>query len=33
MAEDFDLGRILELATSDKQNVNSLSLHEIKNEH
>ena len=32
MVEDIDLGRFFELATSDKINVNSLNLHEIKNE-
>ena len=29
---DIDLGRSLELATSDKIYVNSLNLHEIRNE-
>ena len=32
IAEDFDLGRFFELATSNKIYVNSLNLHEIKNE-
>ena len=32
MIDDFDLGRFFELATSDKIYVNSLNLHEIKNE-
>ena len=30
--EDIDLGRFFELATSNKIYVNSLKLHEIKNE-
>ena len=32
MIDDFDLGRFFELATSNKKYVNSLNLHEIKNE-
>ena len=32
MVEDIDLGRFLELATSNKIYVNSLNLHEIENE-
>ena len=32
MVEDIDLGRFFELATSNKIYVNSLNLHEIKNE-
>ena len=32
MEEDIDLGRFLELATSDKIYVNSLNLHQIQNE-
>ena len=30
--EDIDLGKFFEAATSDKINVNTLNLHEIKNE-
>ena len=32
MVEDIDLGRFLDLSTSNKLHVNSLNLHEIKNE-
>ena len=32
MVEDFDLGRFFDLATSNKINVNSLNLPEIKND-
>ena len=32
MVEDIDLGRFFDLATSNKIYVNSLKLHEIKNE-
>ena len=32
MVEDVDIGRFFELTTTDKIYVNSLNLHEIKNE-
>ena len=32
MVEDIDTGRFFELATTDRQYVNALNLHEIKNE-
>ena len=32
MVEDIDIGRFFELATTDRQYVNALNLHEIKNE-
>ena len=32
IAEDIDLGRFFELATTNRKYVNSLNLHEIKNE-
>ena len=32
MVEDFNIGRFFELATTDRQYVNALNLHEIKNE-
>ena len=32
MVEDINIGRFFELATTDRQYVNALNLHEIKNE-
>ena len=32
MVDNIDLGRFLEIATSNKKYVNNLNLHEIKNE-
>ena len=32
VVEDINIGRFFELATTDRQNVNALNLHEIKNE-
>ena len=32
MVEDIDIGRFFELATTDRQYVNGLNLHEIKND-
>ena len=32
MVEDINIGRFFELATTDRQYVNALILHELKNE-